>query len=45
MEKISTQEEVKSYVVTRTGVYASPISSHDFVERAHQSGSRRRIDE
>lgn len=45
MEKISTQEEVKSYVVTQTGVYASPISSLTLLKRARQSGSRRMIDE
>ncbi|QKI80538.1 hypothetical protein SAMN05421790_10298 [Kroppenstedtia eburnea] len=45
MERITTQEEVKSYVVTRTGVYASPISSLTLLKRAQQGGSRRRIDE
>jgi len=40
LEKISDQEEVKSYVVTRTVVYASPISSLTLLKRAQQGENR-----
>lgn len=40
LERISDQEEVKSYVVTRTAVYASPISSLTLLKRAQQGGNR-----
>ncbi|OYD07908.1 extracellular matrix regulator RemB [Paludifilum halophilum] len=40
LEVISTVEEIKSYVVTETAIYASPISSLTLMKRAQQGGNR-----
>lgn len=40
LERISDLEEVKSFVVTRTIVYASPISSLTLMKRADLEGNR-----
>ncbi|GGE06187.1 DUF370 domain-containing protein [Marinithermofilum abyssi] len=40
IEKVSSHEEIKSYVVTEKAVYASPISSLTLMKRAHPLGNR-----
>ncbi|MFC4077223.1 extracellular matrix regulator RemB [Salinithrix halophila] len=40
LEWITTLEEIKSYVVTETVIYASPISSLTLLKRAQQGGNR-----
>ncbi|SFS37516.1 extracellular matrix regulator RemB [Marininema halotolerans] len=40
LEWITTQEEIKSYVVTESTIYASPISSLTLLKRAQLGGNR-----
>ncbi|SDX27627.1 protein of unknown function [Marininema mesophilum] len=40
LEWITTEEEIKSYVVTETTIYASPISSLTLLKRAQLGGNR-----
>ncbi|MDR6225360.1 extracellular matrix regulator RemB [Desmospora profundinema] len=40
LEHISTLEEIKSYVVTETMIYASPISSLTLMKRGQQGNTR-----
>lgn len=39
LERISDIDEIKSYVVTETTIYASPISSLTLLKRARQEGN------